>query len=192
MHDRRFVLGSGIELPLRGDGVGRRARRSWNWEQTTTTFAPTHRPTDADAFPCMAPTHGSPITSPTPSPWSAEVSSQRASDISGSGEDLTLTSYLFGPRFSWHRSGHFAPFGSGPAGWGACQRKLCLEQFGICRLIQRLRPDRGRRAGYRNYRHFAIRALEADYYRTQFTNGLNDRQNNLRLSAGVIFRFGEK
>ena len=28
----------------------------------------------------------------------AEVSSQRASDISGSGQDLTLTSYLFGPR----------------------------------------------------------------------------------------------
>ena len=41
-------------------------------------------------------------------------------------------------------------------------------------------------------RHFAVRALEADYYRTQFSNGLNDRQNNLRLSAGVIFRFGEK
>ena len=40
----------------------------------------------------------------------AEVSSQRASDISGSGEDLTLTSYLFGPRYSWHQSGHFAPF----------------------------------------------------------------------------------
>jgi outer membrane immunogenic protein len=38
----------------------------------------------------------------------------------------------------------------------------------------------------------ALRALEADYYRTQFPNGLNDRQNNLRLSAGVIFRFGER
>ena len=40
----------------------------------------------------------------------AEVSSQRASDIGGSGQDLTLTSYLFGPRYSWHKSGHFAPF----------------------------------------------------------------------------------
>ena len=43
------------------------------------------------------------ITSPIPFAVVAEVSSQRASDISGSGEDLTLTSYLFGPRGQWHR-----------------------------------------------------------------------------------------
>ena len=41
-------------------------------------------------------------------------------------------------------------------------------------------------------RHLAARAFEADYYLTHFSNGLNDRQNNLRISAGIIFRFGEK
>jgi DNA-binding beta-propeller fold protein YncE len=29
-------------------------------------------------------------------------------------------------------------------------------------------------------RHFAIRALEADYFMTRFKNGVNDRQNNIR------------
>ena len=39
-------------------------------------------------------------------------------------------------------------------------------------------------------RHIALRAFEADYYLTRFDNGVNDHQNNLRIEAGVIFRFG--
>lgn len=37
-------------------------------------------------------------------------------------------------------------------------------------------------------RHWAVRAFEADYYRTPF---LQTHQNNLWFSAGVVFRFGE-
>jgi hypothetical protein len=40
-------------------------------------------------------------------------------------------------------------------------------------------------------RHFAVRAFEAEYFRTQFPNGANDRQNNLRLSAGLILNWGK-
>ncbi len=39
--------------------------------------------------------------------------------------------------------------------------------------------------------HIALRAFEADYYLTRYTNGANTRQNNLRVYVGVIFRFGE-
>lgn len=35
--------------------------------------------------------------------------------------------------------------------------------------------------------HWAIRAIEADYYRTPF---LNSHQNNLWLATGVVFTFG--
>jgi hypothetical protein len=38
-------------------------------------------------------------------------------------------------------------------------------------------------------RHLAIRPAEADYFMTRLENGLNDRQNNFRFSAGIIFRF---
>jgi peptidoglycan-associated lipoprotein len=41
-------------------------------------------------------------------------------------------------------------------------------------------------------RLIALRAIEADYYLTRFDNGVNDHQNNLRISAGVIIRFGAK
>jgi hypothetical protein len=40
--------------------------------------------------------------------------------------------------------------------------------------------------------HFALRVIQADYYYTRFTNGVNDHQNNLRLSEGLIFRFGSR
>ena len=39
-------------------------------------------------------------------------------------------------------------------------------------------------------RHMAVRALEADYFLTRFNNGVNDHQNNLRLAAGIVIRFG--
>ncbi len=38
--------------------------------------------------------------------------------------------------------------------------------------------------------HFSIRALELDYFLTTLPNGVNDYQNNLRASVGVVFRFG--
>ncbi len=122
----------------------------------------------------------------------AEVSSQRASDISGSGEDLTLTSYLFGPRFSWHRSGHFAPFGQVLLGGAHAGGSFASDSSGFAGSSNAFALIAGGGLDIGISRHFAIRALEADYYRTQFANGLNDRQNNLRISAGVIFRFGEK
>ena len=38
-------------------------------------------------------------------------------------------------------------------------------------------------------RHFAIRLIEADYLLTTVDNSSNNRQNNLRISAGVVMRF---
>jgi outer membrane immunogenic protein len=120
----------------------------------------------------------------------AEVSRQRASNIAGSGEDLTLTSYLFGPRYSWRKSRHFVPFGQVLLGaahaGGSFADDSSLGPSNAFAFIAGGGLDIG------ITRHFAIRAMEADYYRTQFGNDLNGRQNNLRLSAGIIFRFGEK
>jgi hypothetical protein len=41
-------------------------------------------------------------------------------------------------------------------------------------------------------RHLLLRLLQADYLLTTFNNSTNDRQNNLNLSAGIVFRFGRK
>ena len=37
--------------------------------------------------------------------------------------------------------------------------------------------------------YVAVRALEASWLRTQLPNSTNDRQNSLRLGAGLVVRF---
>jgi len=39
-------------------------------------------------------------------------------------------------------------------------------------------------------KHFSIRPVQAEYFLTRIPDGLNNRQNNFRYSAGVVFRFG--
>jgi len=43
------------------------------------------------------------------------------------------------------------------------------------------------------HRHFAIRIIQAEYLMTRFasyTTGATGTQNDVRLSAGIVFRFG--
>jgi len=37
--------------------------------------------------------------------------------------------------------------------------------------------------------HFQVRAIQIDWFRTQFANTVNDRQNNLEISVGVVYRW---
>lgn len=39
-------------------------------------------------------------------------------------------------------------------------------------------------------RHFSVRPVQAEYFLTKIPDGLNNRQNNFRLSAGIVYRFG--
>ncbi len=122
----------------------------------------------------------------------AEFSSQRASDIGASGQNLTLTSYLFGPRYSWRRSEHFVPFGQVLLGGAHASGSFASNTSGFAGSSNAFGLIAGGGLDIAVTPHLAIRVLEADYYRTQFNNGFNDRQNNLRLGAGIIFRFGER
>ncbi len=40
--------------------------------------------------------------------------------------------------------------------------------------------------------HWSLRLIEADWLLTTYTNGVNDHQNNVRLSAGFVYRFGKQ
>jgi outer membrane immunogenic protein len=118
-----------------------------------------------------------------------EVSGQNASNVLGSGTDLTVISYTAGPRYSWrklrsvvpfgqalfggaHASGNYYPTGNGLYG----SNSFAITVGGGLDL-----PVCGR---------LTVRAIEADYYLTRFANVINDHQNNLRIGAGVIFRLG--
>lgn len=110
--------------------------------------------------------------------------------------DNTTFTYLFGPRFNW-RVSRFTPYvqtlvggarfsyGSGSSlaepGASATQNNFALAVGG------------GIDVALTN--HLAIKPIQVEYLMTQIPNvGTNQTfaQNDLRYSAGVVFRFGSK
>jgi hypothetical protein len=121
----------------------------------------------------------------------ADLTGERATTIGPTaGDDLSLVVFTVGPRFS-HRfsGGRFTPFVQGLVGvahgfdgmfpgsngslFGAANGLAVLAGGGLDLAINR---------------HLAIRAIQADYLRTQLPNGQADEQNLLRLGAGVVLR----
>jgi outer membrane immunogenic protein len=121
----------------------------------------------------------------------ADLTGERAATIGATaGDDLSLVTFTVGPRFS-HRfsGGKFTPFvqglvgaahgfdglfpGSGGTLSGAASALAVLAGGGLDLTI---------------HQHIAIRAIQADYLRTQLPNGQGNEQNLLRLGAGIVLR----
>jgi hypothetical protein len=121
----------------------------------------------------------------------ADLTGERAATIGASaGDGLSLAAFTVGPRFS-HRfsGGRFTPFVQGLVGAvhgfdglfpnssgslaGAATSRAVLAGGGLDLTINR---------------HLAIRAIQADYLRTQLPNGQGNQQNLLRVSAGIVLR----
>jgi outer membrane immunogenic protein len=113
----------------------------------------------------------------------AEISSVHAGNISGSGADLTLTSYLFGPRYHWHNHTKFTPFAQVLLGGAHAGNSLGGADADV------FAAKIGGGLDYALTHRFSLRPIEANYYLTHFSNGVNDHQNNLQLGAGVVFHF---
>jgi peptidoglycan-associated lipoprotein len=119
-----------------------------------------------------------------------EIASQTASNISSTGTDLTLTSYLAGPRYTWGHAHHLAPFAQALLGGAHASGSLAPGNSGLAGSANAFAMTAGGGLDIGLTRHIALRAFEVDYYLTRFDNGVNDHQNNLRIAAGVVIRFG--
>ena len=122
-----------------------------------------------------------------------EVSSQRASNIDGTAADLTLTSFLGGPRFTLSLRKRIVPFaqlllGGAHASSGA----LTPAASGAAGSANSFAMTAGGGVDVKLSSHLSLRAFQMDYYLTRFDNGVNSEQNNFRISAGIVFRFGRK
>ncbi len=120
-----------------------------------------------------------------------EIASQHASNISGTGADLTLTSFLAGPRYTRTVASRFAPFAQVLLGGAHAGGSLAPGNSGLPGSADAFAMTAGGGLDIKLTRHFAVRAFEADYYLTRFDNGVNDHQNSLRIAAGVIIRLGK-
>ena len=111
--------------------------------------------------------------------------------------DGTAYTYVFGPRFSYRKLGRFTPFAqalfgathAGPVTISGCSQGTCAPLGGENAFAAML----GAGFDIQVSRHIALRPFEGDFLLTHFKNvfdGQPDWQDNVRLSAGIVFRFG--
>jgi outer membrane immunogenic protein len=119
-----------------------------------------------------------------------EVSVEHAGNVLSSGKSLTLTSYLAGGRYKlpqpWLHGPHAPqPFAQILVGGGHAGGGIAGVGDGSSTFVARMGGgiDLPMRAG------ISIRIIQADYYLTDFANSVNDHQNNLLLSAGVVLHW---
>jgi hypothetical protein len=117
-----------------------------------------------------------------------EIAGHHARDINTANEDLSLISYLFGPRFSW-RVHRFTPFAQTLIGGvhafdavfpSASHSTFAPDAFEIAA---------GGGMNIDLSHHLALRPLQADFLMTDLPNTGSNRQNSLRLGAGIVFKF---
>src|ERR1035438_1997701 len=105
-------------------------------------------------------------------------------------------SYLFGPRISFRNHSRVTPFVQALFG-GMHANEVTLSN---CTFSCTFLPSEdtfawtaGGGLDVRVRRHFAIRLIQAEYLMTRFqdySTGITASQNDMRLSSGIVFRFG--
>ncbi len=121
----------------------------------------------------------------------ADVSGLHSASSGGSSDvGLDMVTATFGPRYTWspaHR--RYAVFGQALVGEANGMNSVFPSLAGANDSADSLALNLGGGVNYSLRHHVALRALEADWLRTQMPNASTGVQNNLRLGAGLIFKF---
>lgn len=120
-----------------------------------------------------------------------DVTVAHSGAITGTGYSLTLSTFTFGGRYT-PRLGHlpFRPFGQVLVGIAHSSGSLVDRQSSAASNAGgAFAANLGGGLDLRASRRISFRLVEADYLITSFDNGVNDHQNNLRLSTGVVLHF---
>jgi hypothetical protein len=124
----------------------------------------------------------------------ANVTGNNVPNAANSDIGLSIVSANFGPRYTYYRSigaenkRSVAIFGQGLIGqaWGFNSYFPAGSGVKTDYISFALQVGGGVDIGIS--RHFAVRIFQADWLRTEFPNANTNVQNNLRLSAGIVFR----
>jgi opacity protein-like surface antigen len=109
-------------------------------------------------------------------------------------EDGTVFTYLLGPRLSFRKYDRVTPFAQILfGGIHASQETICPSCAPILPAENSFAMTAGGGLDVKVHHHLAIRIIQAEYLMTNFedrTTGKSATQNDMRLSSGIVFRFG--
>ena len=120
----------------------------------------------------------------------ADVTGLHTANINNSGIGLDMVTATFGPRYTWSpEHARYSIFGQALAGVANGMNSLFPATPLPHSSAGSLAVQLGGGVDLPLKRHIAVRAFEADWIRTQMPNLTTGVQNNLKLGAGVVFRF---
>jgi len=108
----------------------------------------------------------------------------------------TVYTYLFGPRLSFRKFDRITPFAQALFGGIHASAVTPSDCTGACPGLpveNSFAFTGGGGLDVKVHRHIAIRVIQAEYMMTRFDNsttGATAGQNDMRLSAGLVFSFG--
>ena len=111
-----------------------------------------------------------------------DVGVTTASNIgNATGHDLTLATYLAGPRYTYWTHGRLAPYVQALVGGGHAYTNYVGDDHSTTVAFAA-----GGGVDLELSRRFSWRVAQAEYLLTHVPNGANNAQNQLRLTAGVV------
>jgi hypothetical protein len=119
-------------------------------------------------------------------------------NVTGNGLSLNLSSYQAGPRFSLRNRRHLTPFAQALLGAGHAGGTLYTSSLGpgLAPLgaSYALMVTAGVGLDWKLNHTVGIRVIQAEYLYSQFPNASvsDNRQNNVRLSSGIVLSFGNR
>lgn len=116
----------------------------------------------------------------------ADVSGAHNANIGSTGVGLDLVTATFGPRYTlWMRRKPLSVYGHALVGEAFGMNSIFPGTGSASDSANSLAVVLGGGVNY-GFRRFSLRALEADWVRTQLPNAGTNVQNNLRLEAGLV------
>ena len=118
------------------------------------------------------------------------------STIDVDNPNVGVFTYLFGPRLSFRNHGRVTPFVQALFGGVHANEVVRAHCTSGCTLLpsqDAFALTAGGGLDITVHHHFALRIVQAEYLMTRFasyTTGTTESQNDIRLSTGIVFRFG--
>ena len=99
--------------------------------------------------------------------------------------NTNILTYMFGPKVSFGGNSRLRPYSQ--VLFGGARIADSLVGFGAENAFA---MAVGGGVDFNASEHLAIRPFQVEYFLTKFSDGNNNRQNNLLVSTGIVFRFG--
>lgn len=108
------------------------------------------------------------------------------------GTTLVYGSYLFGPRFSIRKSDTLTPYFQTLFGGVKGDVPFFLPGGTIHSDQNAFAWTAGGGLDAKVTEHISIRVAQVEYVMTKWSDGVNNRQNSVRIETGLVFNFGHR